>query len=74
MEEAREVNMLAILTDNKPGILTLRKLDRGHTPPRSEIEARVLEELCRRIDKDTCVAWGSRLTKGSRERGSRYAL
>ena len=57
MEEAREVNMLAILTDSKPGISTLRKLDRGHTPPRSEIEAGVLEELCTRIDKDTCVAW-----------------
>ena len=57
MEEAREVNMLAILTDRKPGISTLRKLDRGLTPPRSKIETREMEELCRRIDKDTCVAW-----------------
>ena len=56
MEEVREVNMLAILTDSKPGILTLRKLDRGLTLPCLEIKARVLKELCIRIDKDTYVA------------------
>ena len=49
--------MLAILTDSKPAISTLRKLDKGTTPPRSEIEARIIKELCRRTDKDTCVAW-----------------
>ena len=57
MEEAREVNMLAILTDRKPGISTLRKLDRRLTPLRSKIETRELEELCKRIDKDTYMAW-----------------
>ena len=57
MEKAREVNMLAIHTDSKPGISTLTKLDRGLTPPRSEIEARELTKIC---------AWPrSRLTKRS---------
>ena len=32
-------------------------LDKGAALPRSEIEARILKELYRRIDKDTCVAW-----------------
>ena len=40
LEESREVNLLAILTDSKPAISTIRKLDSGITPPRSEIEAR----------------------------------
>ena len=42
LEEAREVNMLTILTDSEPAISNLRKLDQGTAPPRSEIEARVL--------------------------------
>ena len=51
--------MLAILTDSKPAILTIRKLDTGAALPRSEIEARILKELCRRThdQNDTCVAW-----------------
>ena len=48
LEESREVNLLAILTDSKPAISTIRKLDSGTVPPRSEIEARILSELCRR--------------------------
>ena len=51
-------------TDSKPAISALRKLDQGIAPPQSEIEARILEELCRRADsKDTCVAW----VKGHKE-------
>ena len=58
-EESREVSMLAILTDSKPAISTVRKLDAGAAPPRSEIEARILKELCSRTrdQEDTCVAW-----------------
>ena len=40
LEGARGVSMLAILMDSKPAISGLRKLDKGLTPPRSEIEAR----------------------------------
>ena len=69
LEEAREVNMLAILTDSKPAISALRKLDNGADPQRSEIEARILKELCGREDKDTCVAWvkGHKGIKGNEE-------
>ena len=58
LEELREVSMLAILTDSKPAISTLRKLDTGAAPPRSEIEARILKEICSRFHEkdDTCVA------------------
>ena len=72
LEESREVSMLAILTDSKPAISTLRKLDRGTTPPRFEIEARILKELCRRTDKDTCVAWvkGHKGIEGNEEADS----
>ena len=49
--------MLAILTDSKPAISAIRKLDKGLAQPRSGIEARILEDLCKKIDKDTCVAW-----------------
>ena len=68
LEETREVQMLAILTDSKPAISTLRKLDNGAAPPRPEIEARILNELCRRSDtnKDTFVAW-VKATRGSKE-------
>ena len=54
LEGAREVNILAILTDSKPAISAITKLDKRLVPPRSEIEARILEELCKRADsKDT---------------------
>ena len=51
--------MLAILTDSKPAISTVKKLDSGAAPPWSEIEARLLKELCKRTgnNQDTCVAW-----------------
>ena len=39
LEGLREVGMLVILTDSKPAISTLKKLDTG-VAPRSEIEAR----------------------------------
>ena len=42
--------MVAILTDSKPAISTLSKLDTG-VAPRSEIEARILKELCNRTGK-----------------------
>ena len=37
--------------------------------PRSEIEARILKELCNRTDKNTCVAWvkGHKGIKGNEE-------
>ena len=59
LEESREVNLLTILTDSKPAISTIRKLDSGTVPPRSEIEARILDELCRRSHNrlDTGLAW-----------------
>ena len=59
LEESREVNLLAILTDSKPAISTIRKLDSGTAPPRSEIEARILSELCKRTHEqlDTGLAW-----------------
>ena len=59
MEEVREVNMLTILTDSKPAISALRRLDQGLALPWSEIEARILKEFCGRADNDndTCVAW-----------------
>lgn len=57
LEESREVNTLAILTDSKSAISTLRKLDTEVAPPRLEIKARILKELCKRGDKDTSVAW-----------------
>ena len=48
--------MLAILTDSKPAISAIEKLDKGIAPPRSEIEARILKELCKRADnKAICV-------------------
>ena len=63
--------MLTILTDSKPAISALRKLDKGITPPRSEIESRILKELCGRADNDTitCVAWvkGHKGVKGNEE-------
>ena len=40
LEEAREVNMLAILTDSKPAISAL-----NGAPPRSKIEARILTKI-----------------------------
>ena len=59
LEESREVNLLAILTDSKPAISVIRKLDSGAAPPRSEIEARILHELCKRTHEklDTGLAW-----------------
>ena len=48
LEEAREIQILAILTDSKPAISTINKLDIGEAQPRSKIEARILGELCRR--------------------------
>ena len=62
-------NMLTILTDSKPAISALRKLDQGIAPPRSDIEARILGEFCNRKDKDTCVAWvkGHKGIKGNEE-------
>ena len=58
LEDSREIQMLAILTDSKPAISTIKKLDTGVAPPRSEIEARITKELCRRSgNQDTCVAW-----------------
>ena len=57
LEEAREIHLLAILTDSEPAISTMRKLDAGEAPPRNEIEARILKELCKRTGKkDTCIA------------------
>ena len=58
LEESREVNLLAILTDSKPAISIIRKLDSGTAPPRSEIEARILSKLCGRSHnhKDTGLA------------------
>ena len=57
--ESREVNMLVILTDSKPAISTIKKLDSGTAPPRSEIEAQILNELCRRSQNqlDTGLTW-----------------
>ena len=54
--------MLTILTDSKLVILGMRKLDKGLTSPHSEIEARILEELCKR-------AWvkGHKGIKGNEE-------
>ena len=39
--------------------LTVRKLDSGTAPPRSEIEARILSEPCKRSHEqlDTSLAW-----------------
>ena len=63
--------MLAILTDSKPAISTVNKLDTGEAQPRSEIEARILGELSRRSsgNQDTCVAWvkGHKGIKGNEE-------
>src|SRR5258708_1830373 len=62
--------MLAILTDSKPALFTLRKLDNGVAPPRSEIEARILKELCKRTGtQDTLVAWvkGHKGVEGNEE-------
>ena len=39
LEGAREVRMLAILTDSKPAISAIKKLDKGFAPPRPKIEA-----------------------------------
>ena len=71
MEEVWEVNMLAILIYSKPGISTLRNLDRELTLPRSKIEARELKELCRIFDKDTCMARikAHKEVKGNKEAG-----
>ena len=59
LEESRDVNLLAILTDSKPAISAIGKLDSGTSPPRSEIEAQILTELCRRKrnNLDTSLAW-----------------
>ena len=64
--------MLAILTDSKLVISTLRKLDKGLAPPRPEIEARnSARELATRM-----LAWrGSKATRESKatEKPIRYA-
>ena len=59
LEELKDINLLAILTDSKPAISTIKKLDSGIAPPRSEIEARILSELYRRTHDrlDTGLAW-----------------
>ena len=53
LEGTQEVSMLAILTNSKPASLQASYLSsaearQGLAPPRSEIEARIMEKLCRR--------------------------
>ena len=70
LKGAREVGMLAILTDSKSTISVLGKLDQRLASPCSEVEARILEELSRRgRDSDTRVVWvkGHKGIKGNEE-------
>ena len=59
LEESREFNLLAILTDAKPAISTIRKLDSRTASLRSKIEAWILDKLCKRSHDylDTGIAW-----------------
>ena len=43
--------------DSKPAISALKKLDKGITLPRSEIQAWIKKKLYRRAGRDTCAAW-----------------
>ena len=51
--------MLAILMDSKLSISTTWKLNSGAAPPKSEIKARISNELCKRSQNnlDTALAW-----------------
>ena len=59
LEKHTESLMLAILTDSKPAIRVLEKLDAGTEGPRSSIEARIQRALESRKDDnlDTYIAW-----------------
>ena len=59
LEKHATTHMLAILSDSKPAIRVLEKLDSGTEAPRSIIEARIHRSLeSREHDKlDTYVAW-----------------
>ena len=59
MENHKENLMLAILTDSKPAIRVLEKLNSGTEGPRSTIEARIQHALeSRKLDNlDTYIAW-----------------
>ena len=54
-----DTHLLAIMTDSKPAIRTVEKLDSGIKPPRSAIEARILETLETRENNllETHIAW-----------------
>ena len=54
-----DTHLLAIMTDSKPAIRTLEKLDSGAEAPRSAIEARIQRTLEIRKDRnaDTYIAW-----------------
>ena len=52
-------NLLAILTDSKPAIRVLEKLDSGTEGPRSVIEARIQHtlDIRKNNNQDTYIAW-----------------
>ena len=54
-----DTHLLAIMTDSKPAIRTLEKLDSGTEAPRSAIEAGIQETLETRENKhlETYIAW-----------------
>ena len=59
LEKHSDTLMVAILTDSKPAIRVLEKLDSGSEAPRSAIEARIQHTLETRENnkQDTYIAW-----------------
>ena len=70
LEKHKNTNMVALLSDCKPAKRVVEKLDSGMEAPRSDIEARILNVLETRENKqqETYIAWvnGHKDIKGNK--------
>ena len=56
LEGHKEADMVALLSDCKPAIRVVEKIDSGRLAPRTSIEARIQQALGNRREKDTYLA------------------